>query len=260
MKLSDREYKEMYIRSDELLIPRRAYQRQLNVKRVKQIAKNFDERIANEPKVSQRNGHYYVFDGQHTIAARVERNGGKPLAILCKVYLGLSESDEATLFAQQNGYFADLTAGVKIRALIYAGDPVACKFQKVTESTGIRLDFSQQGGTKRLACIATAFNEFQKIGAEKYKEALMILLDAWDGAFDSLRAESVSAMCEFVDLYEGEYDRKRMIRRFREYDPINIFRKGRAMGDNMPGYKKYLYQVWAMYNGSSVKTALPLKF
>ena len=122
------------------------------------------------------------------------------------------------------------------------------------------LDFSQQGGTKRLACIATAFNEYRKIGPEKYKEALTILLEAWDGAFDSLRAESVSAMCEFVDLYEGEYDRKRLIKRCRGYDPINIFRKGRAMGDNMPGYKKYLYQVWAMYNGTSVKTALPLKF
>ena len=137
---------------------------------------------------------------------------------------------------------------------------MACSFQKVTESTGIQLDFSQQGGAKRLACIATAFNEYQKIGPEKYKEALTILLDAWDGAFDSLRAESVAAMCEFVDLYEGEYDRNRMIRRFKGYDPINIFRKGRAMGDNLPGYKKYLYQVWAMYNGSSVKTALPLKF
>lgn len=260
MKLSDREYKEMYIRSNELEIPRRAYQRQLNVKRVKQIARSFDERIANEPKVSQRNGHYYVFDGQHTIAARVERNGGKPLAILCKVYLGLSESDEATLFAEQNGFSAELTAGVKIRALIYAGDPVACSFQKVTESTGIHLDYSQQGGTKRLACIATAFNEYQKIGPEKYKDALMILLEAWDGAFDSLRAESILAMCEFVDLYEGEYDRKRLVKRLKGYDPINIFRKGRAMGDNMPGYRKYLYQVWAMYNGSSVKTALPLKF
>ena len=31
MKLSDKEYKEMYIRSNELEIPRRAYQRSLNV-------------------------------------------------------------------------------------------------------------------------------------------------------------------------------------------------------------------------------------
>lgn len=217
-------------------------------------------RLEELKEAAQIIGEEICLEAYLTIAARVERNGGKPLAILCKVYLGLSESDEATLFAEQNGFSADLTAGVKLRALIYAGDPLACSFQKATEGTGISLDFSQQGGTKRLACIATAFNEYRKIGPEKYKEALTILLEAWDGAFDSLRAESVSAMCEFVDLYEGEYDRKRLIRRFRGYDPINIFRKGRAMGDNMPGYKKYLYQVWAMYNGTSVKSALPLKF
>lgn len=41
---------------------------------------------ANEPKVSFRNGRYYVTDGQHTIEARILRNGGKDLPILCKVY------------------------------------------------------------------------------------------------------------------------------------------------------------------------------
>ena len=260
MKLPDKEYREMHIRSNELEIPRRAYQRPLNVNRVRQIAGDFDERVANEPKVSQRNGHYYVFDGQHTIAARVERNGGKPLAILCKVYQGLTESDEATLFARQTGYSAELGAGVWIRALIYAGDPIACQFMKVTESMGLTLDYSQQGGTGRIACIATAFHEFQKVGPEKYREALTILLDAWNGHRDSLRAETVTAMCEFVDLYEGEYNRKRMVKRFQGCDPILIFRKGRAMGDNLPGYKKYLYQVWALYNGTCVKNALPLKF
>ena len=120
-----RPFEEKMVSSALLEIPRNTYQRNLNPERVKRISHSFDERIANEPKVSLRNGHYYVFDGQHTIAARVERNGGKPLAILCKVYLGLSESDEATLFAEQNGFSAELTAGVKLRALIYAGDPVA---------------------------------------------------------------------------------------------------------------------------------------
>ena len=260
MKNNEKPYKEMYIRSDLLEIPRNTYQRSLNPQRTKRIANAFDERIANEPKVSLRNGRYYVFDGQHTIAARVERNGGKPLPILCKLYLGMTESDEATLFSQQNGESADLAAGVKIRAKIYAGDPIAMKFQKATESVGVRLDFEQQRGDKRLACVATAFNEFQRVGAEKYKEALTLLLEAWNGDPDSLRAETVTAMCRFVELYDGEYDKKRLIQRFRKYDPITIFRDGRSMTTHMAGYKRYLHAVWTLYNGSSVKAALPLKF
>ena len=70
MKLQERTYREMTINSSQLIIPRETYQRELNPERVRKIVKEFDERVANEPKVSCRNGKYYVFDGQHTIAAR----------------------------------------------------------------------------------------------------------------------------------------------------------------------------------------------
>ena len=32
------------------------------------------------------------------------------------------------------------------------------------------------------------------------------------------------------------------------------------MGVNLAGYKKYLYQVYALYNGGSKKNVLPMKF
>ena len=64
-------------------------------KRVELIAKDFNEYTANEPKVSFRNGRYYVTDGQHTIEARILRNGGKDPPILCKIYTGLTMQQEA---------------------------------------------------------------------------------------------------------------------------------------------------------------------
>ena len=69
----------------------------MNEDRVRRIAAEFDERIANEPKVSDRGGRYYVFDGQHTIAARKFLNGGKDLPIRRKVFYGLTESDEGAV-------------------------------------------------------------------------------------------------------------------------------------------------------------------
>ena len=74
MKTDELSYREITLNSRQLEVPREAYQRELNTARVHKIAAEFDERIANEPKVSCRNGHYYVFDGQHTIAARKHRN------------------------------------------------------------------------------------------------------------------------------------------------------------------------------------------
>ena len=86
-----------------LLFPCMEYQRLLHTEKVASIAENFSEYIANDPKVSFRDGRYYVFDGQNTVEARRACNGGKDLPIRCKVFLGLSKEDEATLFALQTG-------------------------------------------------------------------------------------------------------------------------------------------------------------
>ena len=149
---------------------------------------------------------------------------------------------------------------MKLRALVYAGDPEAVSFLQATEEVGLRIDYGQHKGRYRLACISAALTEYRKLGPEQYKEALRLILEGWDGDQDSLRAETVTSVCRFVDLYADEYDRKRLVKRFRSVDPMKIYRDGRAIGCNMPGYKKYLYQVVLIYNGSSRKSALPVKF
>lgn len=53
-------YREMTLSSSQLEVPRETYQRNFNVNRAKRIAEEFDERIANEPKVSYRDGKYFV--------------------------------------------------------------------------------------------------------------------------------------------------------------------------------------------------------
>jgi hypothetical protein len=259
-EMEERPFQEVMVESRLLEVSRNTYQRGLNPERVRRITKEFDERIANEPKVSLRNGHYYVFDGQHIVAARVERNSGESLLVRCKVFEGLSDKDEAKLFANQAGSSAIPGIGAKLRALVYAGDPDACQFVKNTEEAGLKIDYGQHKGKNRLACIAAAWDEFRKLGAEKYQEALRLILEGWDGDPDSLRSETVQGMIRFVDLYYGEYDRERLIKRCRRVDPLIIYREGKAMASNMPGFKKYTYQVLLTYNGSSKKSALPLKF
>ena len=255
-----RPFEEKMVSSALLEIPRGTYQRSLNPERVKRISHSFDERIANEPKVSLRDGRYVVFDGQHVVAARVDHNSGEELPIRCKVYENLTEQEEAKLFANQTGFGSPPSIGIKLRALVFAGDPEAVGFLKANEEIGLKIDYGQHKGRRRIACIAAALTEFRKLGPEKYQEALKMILEGWDGDPDSLRAETVIAVCRFVDLYIGEYDSKRAVKRFRTVDPLKIYRDGRAMGDNLPGYKKYLYQVLLIYNGASKKAALPMKF
>ena len=252
--------REMTLSSAQVEVPRETYQRGFNPQRAQKIAATFDERIANEPKISYRNGRYYVFDGQHTIAARKLRNGGKDLPIKCRVYFDMTEQDEALLFAQQFGESAPLSAGARLRALLFGEDPVALAFVKMHEDLGIQLDYDQERGLNRIGCIQTALTAYRKIGPDRYKEAMGLLKTVWNGEPDSFRAENVLGITRFVDLYHEEYDHIRLMEQLRRVDPMTIYREGRATGLNLTGYKKYLFQVLRIYNGNNKRHALPLKF
>ena len=78
---AQRPYEEKVINSAYLEIPAE-YQRKLNIPNVEKMSAEFSELIANPPKVSYRDGHYYVFDGQHTIVTRRAMNGGKTFELI----------------------------------------------------------------------------------------------------------------------------------------------------------------------------------
>ena len=62
-------YQLSVIHSSKLIYPREIYQRGVERKRVELIARDFNEYIVNEPKVSFRNGRYYVMDGDILLSA-----------------------------------------------------------------------------------------------------------------------------------------------------------------------------------------------
>lgn len=143
--------------SSVLIYPRELYQRGVERKRVELISREFNEYIVNEPKISFRNGRYYVTDGQHTIEARILRNGGKDLPILCKVYTGLTMQQEALFFAEQNGHAAPLTAGIRLRAKVVGGDAPSKAFVAATNRVGLSLNYdSMQLSNYRISCVGTA--------------------------------------------------------------------------------------------------------
>lgn len=251
-------YKLMEINSRDLEIPDE-YQRRLNTERVAKIAAGFNERIANEPKVSFRDGHYYVFDGQHTISARKHLNGDNELPILCKVYYGMTEAEEARLFAMQTGYSAALTPSAKLRANLHGEEKASSEFYKATEEAGFHIGFERGGGVGRIICINTAFAEFKRVGAEIYKEALTILLEAWGGDPESLRAEVLQGFIHFVELYHDEYDRNRLIYSLRSYEPNFIYVAGKAEKE-LRGVKRYINIFYRIYNGRRKYSILPMKF
>ena len=250
-------YKMMYVNSSE--IDTTTYQRALDKNKVNRIAAEFDERIVNEPKLSIRDGKYYVFDGQHTIAARKIMNNNRDVDIVCKVYFDMSEEDEALLFAQQTGVSSKPTPGITLRAKKIGNDIETLAFIKVNEDLNIQPSYSNAHGKYRLRCINTARKEFVKIGDKQYREAMKTIVDAWGGKSASFISEVVVAMCRFVNTYFGEYDQKKFAKKLSYIDPYNIVKVMRTTGED-GGKKKALKMLLDVYNQENNKDPLCVKF
>lgn len=246
------------INSKDLQVLGEDYQRDVNESRVAKIIANFNETVANEPKVSFRDGKYYVFDGQHTIAARIAMNGFEHLPIICKVYRGLSEQDEAFLFATQNGVCSAPTPGEKMRAWIFGGSKEALDFKQVTESTGVVLELTDTSCKNHLVCLNTAFAMYKKLGSKMYSDALNIIINAWDGEPESLKLEIIIAVCLFIRLYHDEYDMERLIWKLRAENP-KLIRQAIISDFELAGTKRHINQIFKIYNGSG-KPILEQKF
>ena len=251
----------LVLHSKMLLYPRELYQRGVQRKRVEMIATDFNEYVANEPKVSFRNGKYYVVDGQHTIEGRILRNGGKDLPILCKVYTGLTMEQEALFFAEQNGHSAPLTAGIKLRAKVVGGDAPSKAFLAATNRVGLTFNYdSLQLSDYRISCVGTALKLYNQMGEKIYCESLRLIVAAWEGKPDSFRASVLRGVMHFVELYHGEFSEERLIRALGSVHPMEIYRVGRDNPAKLPGWKKYVFPIYMAYNGKGRKDALPMKF
>lgn len=243
--------------SNEIVLPE--CQREKKDTRIAKIVADFDERIANEPKVSFRDGRYFVFDGQHTIKARERMNHDKPVRILCKVYYGLTEQDEALLFAKQTGESSKPTSGEKLFANVLGEDALSMAFKDATESCGFFLETKSSHSDGHIVCVATAMREYKRCGEEKYREGLGIIGDSWFGVSDSLSFQIIKGVMQFVDVYHGMYNRDRLISRLQKVPPVDI--KNKVKTDvELPNGKKYINPIFEIYNGNAKINVLPMMF
>ena len=232
-----------------LLIPCIEYQRMLRMEKVSQIAENFSEYIANEPKVSYRDGRFYVFDGQNTVEARRTCNGGKDVTIRCKVFYGLTKEDEATLFAIQTGNATCLTAGERLRANLVAENPDALYFVGITSNAGVEFAYDGIRAPWKIYCIETAYELYKQYGCERYVEMLHIINEAWKGNVDAYLAGVIRGVARFISVYEGEYSRERLVQQLARTHPKTITQL--AQKDTGSSANRHMRQILRIYNGAA---------
>ena len=125
----------------------------------------------------------------------------------------MTVEQEALLFAEQNGFSAPLTAGIKLRAKVVGGDAISKAFLAATNRVGLSLNYdSQQLTDYRIGCVGTAFRLYKQMGEPLYCETMRLIVAAWEGKPDSFRASVLKGMMHFVELYHGEFSEERLLR------------------------------------------------
>jgi len=248
------EFKEINTR---LILSDQTYQRPVNPVRVAQIVKNFDPNLANPPKLSFRDGRYYVYDGGHTIAAWKAKNGGRDLPVLCKVTYGLTRLDEAILFEKQNGISARVEINHLHRSMLNRGDESVVGMVRIAESHGFNVDFAKNVARNRIIGTASLLKAYKQLGPAAYSDFLSILRAVWDGDADSLRKEVIEGLSIFRAQYDGQYNRATLIKKLRAVPPIEIIREGRV--SRAGGGKKYAQVIVNIYNKCAQKRLADVK-
>lgn len=204
------------------------YQRNLDTARVDKIAKNFNGDIFNEPKVSNRDGKIWVFDGQHTVAAWRKMNNNEDKPIYCKVFKGMTWLDECGRFIDQDGYDKDPTISDTLRAAYEARRPDVVGMVNGAELVGFKVNFKNNKSNKTIVSVGALHRAYCKLGVEAYVDMLTAIRDAWDYDVDSICAQIINAMTMFYKTYGGNFKRADLVSSLKRVTPAQIIREGRT--------------------------------
>ena len=227
----------------------------MNHARVNEIAKEFNNYIVNAPKLSFRDGKYWVFDGQHTVAAVRTKNNGKDKSIECKVFYGLTELDECELFIAQNGISSPVALAAKLHAKYNSGDPDVTDFVKWTEKAGFIVSFDKTPGQNRIIAVAKLYTVYKMFSEPlMYVNMLNVIREAWHGAKGSLEGGIIHGVATFYKTYYGEFNRKRLVTVLSSVSPLDIGRE--AKGYTISGKTSYARIILKLYNNRTTSSRL----
>ena len=235
------------------------YQRALDVNRVKRIVANFNPNLVNPIKVSLRNGKYYVFDGQHTLAALKMKNNNQNLLVECKVYR-LTKEQEAELFAQQNGFSRVVGAIYKLKAQYTAKDVDVIDLVNLTAQSGLFIDFCRGRTNNRIVCVAKAYQIYKSTTAGEYVEILRMIKETWGGIPESLSTEILGGVFQFYRKYKGDFKYNTFVRQLSKANVNEIIRDGKAIGNSWKGDIRFTIPIFNHYNKGLRVNKLEPKF
>lgn len=230
------------------------YQRPINMKRVEKIVREFNGDVFNEPKVSFRDGKYYVFNGDHSVAAWKKIFPDGKTLLNCKVFYGMTWQDECDAFIIQNGISKDPTTNEKLRAAYNVGKPDVVDMVHRAEMSGYIVDFGNAKTADRIVATSSLYKAYKLLGPDQYTEMLRTIKSAWNGETDAISNHIILGLSKVYKVYDGEFTNDSMTNCLRKVAPIVIIRDGKNIGGS--NRNAYALAIVKQYNKKRTKNRL----
>lgn len=184
-----------------------AAQRELKQSRVDHLVANLDLDQIGNPVLNERNGSFYVIDGQHRIEA-LRQFGFTNETVQCWVHFGLTEAEEAERFLQINDTLA-VEAHAKYRTAVNAGRPTECEIERVVRLNGCVVSKDNLPGA--ISAVGTLRRIFDRSGSVVLGRTLRIAHDAYGEV--GLAAPVLDGLGLLCQRYNGDLDDKVAVER-----------------------------------------------
>lgn len=246
--------------STKLLTSGIVYQRPIDSKKVKKIMNRFDIHRFGSIKVSYRDNKYWVFDGQHRLAAIKAINNGNDCVVPCEVHNGLTYEDEAKLFATQYDNSSPVHICYKMKALYESKDEEIFSMINIVENCDLKVSFDRNKKDNKITAVRKLLQIYRELKTEGFQRVLNLIRNTWEGKPSSLEKEILGGVYMFVKTYGKIADDECFIKNLKKIDPIIIKRNGDSDFSAKKDIK-YAKQIWDYYNkGLSSRNKLDYKF
>lgn len=175
-------------------------QRELNQHRVDEIAANFDPEQIGAPTVNQRDGWYYIIDGQHRIEA-MRLMGWSDQSVQCWTYDDLTEEQEAEYFLRINNTLTVETFE-RFRISIKAGREIETDIDRIVRGHNLRITRDEIPGAIR--AVGTLRRVYTRSNPKTLARTLRIIRDAYGDA--GLAAPVIDGIGLLCHRYNGQLD------------------------------------------------------
>ena len=241
------------------LVSSQPYQRDLDQKKIAQIVSNYDKHKFGIPKVSYRDGKYYVYDGQHRTVAIKTLNGNKDCFIQCEVHFGLTYEDEAAYFAQQYDGATRVDLMYQWRAWYEAKKEPVYTIVNTVSGIGIEVPFTKAKAKNRIIALKQLNDMWKKLGQKDTLYLLGLMKQFWNGDQNTYNKNIMEGMKEFYSTYKGDIDESIFVKQMKKTDPIRIEARGKTDLVSTGGLK-FAKMIWDDYNHGLKGNRLDYKF